>query len=106
MITAQFLQNDDVIHPDDWCRPLQLVTMSGGLSDSMSFKSMYSGTPENNVRWVRVKDVLGPRWKGCTKKEVNSSGFTPYEFVRGDVPPSHELDMEGYRSCANLWDTI
>lgn len=104
MITAQFLQNDDVIAPDDWCRPLQLVTMSGGMSDSMSFKSMYSGTPENNVRWARVKDVLGPRWKGCTKKEVNSSGFTTYEFVRGNVPPSHQLDMEYYNSYADLWE--
>lgn len=104
MITAQFLQNDDVIDPEDWCRPLQLVTMSGGMSDSMSFKSMYSGTPENNVRWVKVKDVIGPRWKGCTKKEVNSSGFTAYEFVRGDVPPSHQFDMEGFNSYSKLWE--
>lgn len=104
MITVQFLQNDDVIDPEDWCRPLQLVTMSGGMSDSMSHKSMYSGTPENNVRWVKVKDVIGPRWKGCTKKEVNSSGFTPYEFVRGDVPPSHQLDMDHYNSYADLWE--
>lgn len=103
MITAQFLENEDTILPDDWCRPLQLVTMSGGMSDSMSYRSMYSGTPENNVRWVRVRDVFGPRWKDTRVIDVNRELGT-YEFVRGNVRPSHQLDMEGYKSYADMWE--
>lgn len=104
MITVQFLEDDDIIQPDDWCRPLMLMTMSGGHSDHMSYKSMYSGTPENNVRWVQVCDVLGPVWKGKRVHDYHAVAHIQLEFVRGNVPISHRQDMKDYRSYAKLWE--
>lgn len=103
MKTIQILEDKDTIDPEDWCRPMMLITMSGGTSDSMSFKSMYSGGPENNVMWVKVKDVIGPVWGGKTVREFNNRAV-PFEFVRGHIPVNNRLDMSGYRSCARLWE--
>lgn len=96
--TVQILEADDLITKDCWMRPLRLETMSGGMSDSMSFKSCYSGTPENNVKWVRVIDQIGPRWIGKEVREFNGPFNTPYEFIIGDPPKSHQLNMSGYLS--------
>ena len=96
MKTVVILEPHDIITPDCWCRPLVLQTMSGGMSDSMSFKSCYSGTPENNTKWVRVTDQAGPYWIGKTVAEFND--LMPYEFIVGDPPEKHCLDMRGYSS--------
>ena len=95
MITVQILEADDTVWPEDWCRPLVLQTMSGGMSDSMSFKSCYGGTPENNVEWVKVKAVFGKVWYGSKVSEFDDP-LVPYEFLRGDPPKSHCLNMKGY----------
>lgn len=94
MITIQILEDDDTIQATDWCRPLVLVTMSGGMSDYYSFESMYSGAPENNVKWVPAFEIF-PAWIGNTVGELNEafddcSGFVPYEIVRGDIPKAHQ----------------
>lgn len=99
MITIQLLEAADVFYADDWCRPLALCTMSGGHSDSMSYKNMYSGRPENNVEWVRVKHVIGSPWWGTTVgKYTKACG--KYEFVRGNLPRSHQLSMSGYSTSS------
>lgn len=104
MITVQILENDDTILPSDWCRPLELVSMSGGHSDSYSFQNCYSGTPENNVEWVRADAIFGEVW--FTALRETTAGYLSkkldkqYEFVRGDVPKSHRLNMKGYSSHA------
>lgn len=103
MITVQFLEATDVFQPDDWCRPLQFVTMSGGHSDDYSFKSVYTGAPENNVKWTRVRDVIGGVWRGKTVGDFNRRGFTKYEFVRGEIPRTHRLSMGDYRSMEHTW---
>jgi len=95
------LEADDTIHPDDWCRPLAIVSMSGGMSDGYSFRCMYSGGPENNVEWVRVKCVIGECWFGKTVAQFSRIG-TRYEFVRGDVPKSHKLDMADYKDLSKM----
>ena len=59
MINLQLLEAGDIVEPEDWCRPLSIVSMSGGHSDEYSCKSQYTGAPENNVKWVRVKYILG-----------------------------------------------
>lgn len=103
MITVKILEDDDVIYAEDWCRPLQIVSMSGGSSDHYSFKSQYTGCPENNVEWVKVKDVIGSCWFGKTVLQFHKDlekFNSRYEFVRGDVPKSHQLNMKGYNS---LW---
>lgn len=71
--------------------------MSGGHSDGYSFKNQYSGAPENNVKWVKVKDAFGKVWFGTKVSKVISELHMQYEFVRGPVPKSHQLDMKDYR---------
>lgn len=101
MITVQILEDEDTIEPTDWCRPLSIISMGGGTSDYYSFKSEYSGTPENNAKWVQAKHVLGTCWFGKTVSEYNTTG-PRYEFLRGDILKSHQLNMKGYVSLANL----
>lgn len=95
MISVHILEDDDTILPTDWCRPLTLCTMSGGMSDSMSSKSMYSGTPENNVAWVMVKHVFGECWDGKSVKVINKK-LGKHEFMRGTPPKEHQLNMKEY----------
>ena len=89
MISIQILEPNDIVKATDWCRPLLLVTMCGGHSDYYSFESDYSGTAQNNVKWVRIRDVFGPRWFGKAAKEF--SKYTPHEIVRGSIPKKHQL---------------
>lgn len=98
MITIHLLEAEDRVMPTDWCRPLQLRSMTGGHSDDYSFRSQYSGTPENNVLWAQAQHVLGAVWLGRTVSEIDRAlgGSQPFEFVRGAVPPSHQLDMKDY----------
>ena len=99
MKTVQILEADDCVDPEDWCRPLQIISMNGGMSDYYSFESCYTGAPENNVKWVKVKYILGKGWHGKPVKEYTNAmskfGYR-YEFVRGEVPNSHRLNLKGY----------
>ena len=96
MITVQILEPDDLIDAEDWCRPLRLTSMSGGHSDGYSFKSQYSGLPENNVQWCKVKLCIGSIWFGHKTRDFNYKMNMKYEFVRGNVPATHRLDMQDY----------
>ena len=98
MITLQLLEANDVVNPEDWCRPLSIVSMSGGHSDYYSFSSQYTGAPENNVKWVKVKYILGKPWHGLTVKDIDFGlgKFVKYEFVRGDIPMRSRLGLAGY----------
>ena len=98
MITLQLLEAADHVDPEDWCRPLSITTMSGGQSDYYSFKSCYSGAPENNVKWVKVKYILGKGWHGKTVKQIDRGlgEFVKYEFVRGDLPMRSRLGLNNY----------
>lgn len=101
MIQVNILEPDDVIYAEDWCRPLQIVSMNGGHSDYYSFKSQYTGCPENNAEWVKVKHVIGSCWFGKTVKQFHKEFIKfncRYEFVRGDIPKTNQLDMSGYNS--------
>jgi len=82
MKTVQILEPNDCVAPDDWCRPLRLESMSGGHSDGYSFESMYSGTPKNNVKWVRIKDVFGECWFGKQAKELMEDNGKKYVFKK------------------------
>lgn len=105
MINLQLLEPHDTIEPTDWCRPLAIVSMSGGHSDYYSFKSAYGGGPENNVEWVLVKDMFGKCWFGSTVAALTTKMKSRYEFMRGDIPVSNQLDMSDYLSAnANLND--
>lgn len=100
MINVNLLEADDTIAANDWCRPLNIVSMSGGASDSYSFKSCYSGTPENNTKWVQVKHVMGACWIGSRVSEYTKDN--PYEFLRGTPPKEHQLNMGEYNSLDSM----
>ena len=100
MISVQILELNDAVRADDWCRPLSLHTMSGGHSDSMSDKCMYTGRPENNVKWVRIDAIFGPMWFGEPLRKLNRD-WVKYEVCRGNIPSYHRLNMSGYSSHAD-----
>ena len=98
MITIQLLEKDDTVEPEDWCRPLSITSMSGGHSDYYSFKSCYTGAPENNVKWVKVKYILGKGWHGKTVADIDTGlgFFVKYEFIRGEIPTRSKLSLNDY----------
>lgn len=98
MKTVQILEADDCVDPEDWCRPLSIISMSGGHSDYYSFKSQYTGAPENNVKWVKVKYILGKPWHGQTVANIDRElgKFVKYEFIRGDIPKRQQLNLKDY----------
>ena len=99
MINLQLLEADDIVEPEDWCRPLSIISMSGGQSDYYSFQSAYTGAPENNVKWVKVKYILGKPWHGKTVGAIDNGlgKYVKYEFVRGDMPHREILSLSDYK---------
>lgn len=95
MIRVGILESSDIVKPSDWCRPLQLVSMSGGMGDGYSFKSCYSGLPENNVKWVQVDRQFGECWFDKKVLDFFDAGMK-YEFLRGDLPSANQLIMDDY----------
>lgn len=112
MITVQILEANDAVDAEDWCRPLSITSMSGGQSDYYSFRNQYSGSPENNVKWVKVKYILGQGWHGKTVKQIDRrlGEYVKYEFVRGDIPMRQRLSLKDYNVTdhtkvkAHYWD--
>ena len=95
MKTIQLLENNDPVEPNDWMRPLHIISMSGGHSDYYDFSPT-----NNNAKWQRVKYCLGKPWHYRTVKEINVAmrKFNHYEFVRGDITVTHRETVRG------LWD--
>lgn len=90
MKTVQILEDNDVVLPTDWCRPLQIISMNGGYSDYYSFESCYTGKPENNARWCRVSQIFdNVLYYENTVKQYNQYN-EDYEFIRGDIPWKHQ----------------
>lgn len=98
MISLQLLEANDTVDPEDWCRPLSIVSMSSGYSDHYSFQNQYTGAPENNVKWVKVKYILGKPWHRKTVKEIDRAlgHYVKYEYVRGDIPQRSKLSLKDY----------
>ncbi len=95
MKTLLLLEDDDVINPTDWIRPLTITLDSG---ESINGFSMYGGSPQNNVRWVQFKDVFGECHYGKTVRQIKEMAnqyvhaqnrSMRYEIVRGDLPGDH-----------------
>ena len=84
------LEDNDVVLPTDWCRPLQIISMSGGYSDYYSFENQYTGKPENNARWCRVDQIFDTvLYYKNTVKQYNQYN-EEFEFIRGDIPWKHQ----------------
>ena len=96
MINIAILENHDIILATDWCRPLHIVSMSGGYSDYYSFES--HGRPDNNAKWARVDRVLSNGWIGDTVGgyRAATAKFHDTEFARGDIPLHHQCSLTEY----------
>jgi len=101
MKTLQLLELDDAIHPDDWIRPLTQEHNQFGDTVAMHSFNMYGGTPQNNIKWIRVRDFFGKCHWGKTLGQINSlfdnspnwqNQMLRYEVVRGDMPTNHVWD--------------
>jgi len=93
MIQISILEDDDLICPCDYCRPLNIEYSE---SDSVFTESTYGGTPINNMKWVQVRYVFGPGWYGKKIKELyQPSGWQlpKYEFMKGQLPKGHLLNV-------------
>ena len=93
-ITVEVLGIDDKVRDSDWCRPLTMHTLDYG--DAVPSSAM-GGTPSNNMKWVQVQDVLGEYWFGRTVGSITKA-VGQMEFVRGEIPLTHRLDMKDYVS--------
>lgn len=92
MKNVQILESSDIIHENDYMRPLQLQTENGGRSDYMALTNVYSGRPQNNVKWIKVSQYLGQCWWGRTVEDFHGKMYGhEYEFLRGDLPHTHVL---------------
>jgi len=89
MINVFVLEDEDLVQPMDLCRPLLLESMSGGHSDSYAFKSNYSQTPINNVKWTYVYQVFGVVHFNKSVKSINDGMKLIHEFIRGKLPEHH-----------------
>lgn len=80
---------------DMYCRPLEASFI--GQSDTFMTESTYAGSPINNFKWTPITEVLGECWMGTTIEEYEAKLETlvhrhvPYEWCRGNLPPSHIL---------------
>jgi len=87
MKTLTLLEDKDLITPDLWCRPLEPTYEDSG----SFFRDSPYGSPLNNMKWIKARYVFGKVWMG---KPVNS--FPEIEFVKGEIPKSHQLNEDEY----------
>ena len=91
MRTIKMLEEDDLIHSEFWCRPMNfLPSAAAGCEVFPNTTSCYGGRPMNNTRWIKVRDVLGPFWFGRSVSEFNAGSKMQYEFVSGEIPEGHQ----------------
>lgn len=95
MKTIYLLDLNDTFDMEDWCRPLYLTT-DFTQSDEIHTTSLYSGSPQNNLKWTKVKNVFGDIWQGRQigeyfEKHPMCPGLITYEFAKGDIPKDHIL---------------
>lgn len=94
MYTIEIL-TEGIFTKDMYCRPLEISY--DGQSDTVLTSSTYSGTPINFMKWAPIVDILGEYWIGKTIDEYESGiqkmhhYHVPYEWCRGNIPPSHIL---------------
>lgn len=84
MITIVLLEDDDIVEPNDWCRPLFNPLLN--LID----KDRLTGSPINHAEWIQVKTRYEPGWWNRPVNELNF-GLLKYEFIRGNPPIDHRV---------------
>ena len=96
MITIHMLEDSDIIEGTDFVRQLSLTFV--GQSDTLMTTSTYGGTRINRTGWMLAAEVC-PAFVGKTVIEFNRGmdfkhrhhiEVSQYEFIRGDIPLSHQ----------------
>jgi hypothetical protein len=86
------LEDGDVIHSTDFCRPLMRSADFSNSSDTWMSTNTYGGGPADFLKWAHVYHILGPCWYGKKLGEyTRGPSCVPMEFVRGEIPESHIL---------------
>ncbi len=97
MKTLFLLEDDDIIEPTDWIRPITII------GDSINGFSTYSGRPMNNVRWVQFQDIFGKVHFGKTVRQLKEMATQyvhapnrseTFEIMRGEMPAAHVWDWQ------------
>ena len=89
MKAIMLLEAEDILHADDWVRPIVFHASHAQGEIKVNTTSAYGGGPLNHPKWVRAKRLFGPCWLG--KKIGSLSMCSQYEFVRGDIPDHHKF---------------
>jgi len=96
MISVNILEADDIIHPDDYYRPL-MRSADFSQSDSWLRRSCYGGGPLDHLRWAPVWLILGRVWWGKRYARYMDVASRPFEAVRGNVPKENILDLTEWK---------
>ena len=94
MKTVHFLEDDDIIHPDDWCRPLTKSSDYESHSDQWNETNTYGGSPLDHLKWCPVWLCLGKIWWGSEYGKLTINNKFPHEYIRGDIPNSHKQSLK------------
>lgn len=94
MKSMQMLEPDDLLQAEDWVRPLVYHPATAQGEIVVNSISAY-GLPINHPKWIRARVSFGSCWFGKKLKELDPN--REYEFLRGDIPQSHRLDLKGVR---------
>ena len=87
MISVNILEPNDQVESTDWCRPLMI--------DASNQVCTIDGHPKNNPKWAPVALVIPKHLHGQSLITIRCAGL-PYEFIRGNPPDHHKLDMRLY----------
>ncbi len=90
MYNLIYLEGDDIVNENDWCRPMHIVYQAGGYSEN----SEYSGWPLNNLKWARVNETVGKCWFNRSVYDFQKILARNYEFIRGEIPEKNKWKKE------------
>lgn len=109
MKSILFLEKDDIIHPDDYCRPLIRSADYSSYSDAWIEINEYGGSPLDTLKWMPLWLKFGECWWGKTYQEITDQSNIFYEYVRGELPKSHIIDLKEnnfYQRHPLWWETF
>jgi hypothetical protein len=96
MTPVLILGQEDEVLSGDFCRPLNI--------DATGSSCNAEGYPKNFVKWVKVSLVIPTYFCGLKVKSLWEEGYK-FEFVRGELPDAHKLDMRLYPTKAPKKET-
>lgn len=87
MTPIQILESQGAVFYSDFCRPLSI--------DAKSATCDSEGYPTNFTKWAPVGLVIPKYFHGLKVESLHQEGYK-FEFVRGDSPDDHRLDIRLY----------